>query len=99
MTIERVVALNVNDDSTYQKYRDAMSPILISFGGQFVYDFTIDKVLKSEAKHTINRVFMLRFNTEKDMQDFFSNADYLAIKKQYFTPSVSDITEIAKNKK
>ena len=99
MTIERIVALNVNDNIIYQKYRDAMSPILISYGGQFVYDFTIDEVLKSEVKHIINRVFMLRFNTEKDMQDFFSNNDYLAIKKQYFTPSVSNITEIAKYEK
>lgn len=96
MSVERLVALNVIDLKTYQQYREAMTPILHDHGGKFGYDFEIAQVLKSEATHDINRVFTLRFDTEDNLQAFFTNPDYLSIKKRFFYPSVADVTEIAK---
>ena len=41
MAIEILLALEVSDDSIYQQYRDAMTPILVSYGGAFIYDFKV----------------------------------------------------------
>ncbi len=96
MAVERLVALHVTDPQKYQQYRALMTPILAQHEGQFGYDFCIEKTLKSETNHPINRVFTLRFESEQQLQAFFTNADYLAIKKANFYPSVDGMTEIAK---
>jgi len=93
---ERIVGLNVTDDELYQQYRKAMMPILKIHGGDFGYDFKIAEVLKSRVPQPINRVFTLFFESEESMNGFFSDEQYLAIRKQYFDPSVSDVTEIAR---
>ncbi|MGK0290369.1 MAG: hypothetical protein ACI86H_001827 [bacterium] len=99
MAIERLVGLYVKDDELYQKYREAMSPILETFGGGFGYDFKIAEVLKSEVDAPINRVFTIFFENEDAMNSFFSNEKYLEVKKQYFEVSVSSVTEIARYEK
>jgi len=99
MRFERVVGLYVTDEDMYKKYRDAMTPILKSFGGGFSYDFKISEVLKSEVEEKINRVFIIHFENEESMNLFFSNEKYLNVKEKYFVSSVSDVTEIAKYEK
>ena len=47
MAFERVMGLHVIDDDEYQRYRDAMEPILNAIGGSFGYDFKIAEVLRS----------------------------------------------------
>ena len=96
MAIERLVALYVEDDTLYQAYRDHMIPILKDFGGDFGYDFKIAEVLKSEVNEPINRVFTIFFETEEKMEAFFSDKAYLAVKQQYFKPSVRCVTEISR---
>ena len=95
MAIESLVALNVVDDDAYQAYRDEIMPILRSYGGGFGYDFQIANVLKSSTKAPINRVFTIYFANEDSMNAFFSNAEYLAIKKRHFEHAVTDTTIIA----
>jgi len=99
MRVERLVGLYVTDDDMYKKYREAMLPILNTFGGGFSYDFKVSEVLKSEVKEKINRVFIIYFENEESMNLFFSNKEYLDIKQKYFVPSVSDVTEIARYEK
>ncbi len=94
--MELVIALQVKDDKLYDKYREKMLPILEQFGGGFGYDFKIANVLKSEVNKPINRVFTIYFKNEKMMDAFFSNEDYLNIKKIYFENSVSSVVEIAR---
>ncbi len=92
---EILIGLNVIDEDGYQKYRDEMTPILESVGGEFRYDFTIKKTLKSETENNINRFFIMSFPNEQLRKDFFNYPDYKAINKQYLKSSVTDITMIA----
>ena len=95
MAFEMLVGLNVVDDEIYQSYRKEMMPILESYGGGFGYDFRISEVLKSKTDAPINRVFTIYFSNEDSMNLFFSNDEYLKIKKRYYEKSVTDTTIIA----
>ena len=95
MAFEMLVGLNVVDDEAYRSYRDEMTPILKSYGGGFGYDFKVSEVLKSETKAPINRVFTICFTHEDSMNAFFSDDEYLRIKKRHFVQSVTDTTIIA----
>lgn len=90
MHYEMLVGLNVLDDHQYQDYRIAMKPILSAFGGSFGYDFKVSEVL-IPTESEINRVFTLRFSDEKTKDSFFSDAEYLNVKTQYFDGSVGRI--------
>tara|TARA_B110000503_G_C7127087_1_gene405143 strand:+ start:1261 stop:1566 length:306 start_codon:yes stop_codon:yes gene_type:complete len=95
MAYERVMGLDVIDDQMYQQYRDAMGPILKSFGGSFGFDFRVSEVLLSKTEGHINRLFTIAFPSQKHMEEFFSNADYLAVKAMYFDKSVKSKTIIS----
>jgi len=95
MAVEMLVGLNVIDDEEYQLYRDEMSPILLSYGGGFGYDFKLSEVLKSKTEAPINRVFTIYFLNEDSMNSFFSDDKYLKIKEMHFEKSVTDTTIIA----
>ena len=95
MAFERLVGLNVVDDEAYQSYRDEMTPILKSYGGGFGYDFKVSEVLKSKTEAPINRVFTIYFSSEDSMNSFFSNDEYLKIRKRHFEKAVTDTTIIA----
>ncbi|TQF70846.1 DUF1330 domain-containing protein [Pseudoalteromonas luteoviolacea] len=91
---EILVGIEVQNESLYADYRAAMKPILHEMGGDFVYDFQVQKVLKKEVEHGINRLFTIQFPNKEIMQAFFQDERYLAIKAQYFTPSVKEATII-----
>lgn len=92
MTYETMVGLTVTDDASYQRYRDAMAPLLALHGGGFRYDFTIDQVLKSASEHPINRVFAIYFGSRPQMEAFFAHPDYLAIRARFFESAVKGVT-------
>ncbi len=83
-----LVELNITNDQGYQTYREKMIPILKSYGGYFSYDYVVSKVLITQSKHTINRVFIIVFPDKEAQTMFFSNEEYLKIKEDYFTPNV-----------
>ena len=95
MTYERIMGLDVINDEEYQQYRQAMAPILKSFGGSFGFDFRVSEVLLSKTKDHINRVFTIAFPSQKHMEEFFSNPDYLTVKEKYFDSSVKSKTIIS----
>lgn len=99
MSFERIMGLHVVDDEEYQRYREAMMPILSSFGGSFGFDFKIAQVLMSKTDETINRVFTIDFPDRKAMENFFSDPLYLEAKKKYFTNSVASSTVISLHEK
>lgn len=94
MVFERIVALHVTDEQGYQRYREAMAPLLAAHGGGFRYDFRVGKVLKSASEHPINRVFAIYFGSRELMDAFFANPEYLAIRAKYFDASVAGVTAI-----
>lgn len=95
MTFERIMGIEVSDEEMYQKYRQAMLPILKNYGGHFTYDFKIEEVLISKTQAPINRVFTIEFPSSEVMDTFFSDAEYIDVKKRYFESSVDSVTEIS----
>jgi len=99
MTFERIMGIYVSNDKEYQRYREAMMPILKSFGGSFGFDFKVAEVLLSKTTDEINRVFTIEFPSKDSMDNFFSNSDYLVVKKKYFNRSVTSTTVISLHEK
>lgn len=93
---EYLVGLNVTDDASYQKYREGMTPILKSYGGGFNYDFKVSEVLITQSQNKINRVFTLFFPDKEISERFFSDPEYLEIKKAYFEKAVESTTIISR---
>ena len=96
---QNLVALNVIDDESYKKYREGMIPILKEHGGGFNYDFCVSEVLISQTENKINRVFTIFFPDKETAEKFFSNEDYLKVKKEYFEKAVKSTTIIAEIEK
>ena len=99
MSYEILVGLDIINEEVYQKYRNAMIPILLFYGGYFVYDFKVAEVLKSESKNKINRVFTINFPDSKKMDAFFLDTKYKLIKEKYFSNSVASTTIISSYEK
>jgi uncharacterized protein (DUF1330 family) len=99
MSYEILVGLQVLDDFKYNEYRVAMAPILSEYGGKFGYDFKVSEVLSPVAKRDINRVFTITFNSKTDMENFFSDSEYIAVKEQYFVESVGSVNIISSYEK
>ena len=95
MPFENIVGLHVVDETGYQTYRDEMIPILKTFGGYFRYDFAVSGVLKGEAQHPINRVFIIVFPDRQAQKLFFADAAYLRVRETHFVPSVAGVTRLA----
>jgi uncharacterized protein (DUF1330 family) len=95
MAYERIMGLDVTDDQGYKAYRTAMMPILQSFGGAFGFDFRVSEVLLSKTEDKINRLFTIAFPSQKHMDDFFADPEYLAVKAKYFDVSVNSKTIIS----
>ena len=95
MAFELLFGLNVVDEDGYQKYRDETLPLLTACGGYFRYDFAVSEVLKGEAKHPINRVFVVVYPNREAQVRLFNDPAYLRVRDAFFTPSVSGATRLA----
>ena len=96
---ERIMGLNVIDDQEYQRYREAMLPILKTYGGSFGYDFRVSEVLLSKTEDDINRVFTIEFPNKQKMEEFFGNLDYIAVQNRHLKNSINSKTVISMHEK
>lgn len=71
MPYERIIGLDIVDEEEYQRYREAMLPILKTYGGAFGFDFKVSEVLLSKTEDNINRVFTITFPGRDRMEAFF----------------------------
>lgn len=92
MSYEMMVGLEIKDNEIYAEYRLAMKPLLDKYNGGFRYDFHVSETLINSGENPINRVFAIYFGDKNQMNDFFSNSDYLKIKELFFEKSVSATT-------
>jgi uncharacterized protein (DUF1330 family) len=90
----KLIGLHVRDGDLYRRYREGMTPLLHRQGGAFGYDFVVSDVLESEVKAQINRVFTITFPDAFVADHFFSDPEYLAVRKEFFEPAVGDVTVI-----
>jgi uncharacterized protein (DUF1330 family) len=94
--IETLWALNVVVADLYAKYRAGMTPLLEAHGGRFGLDLWVAEVLLAPGDKPFNRVFTIAFPSSERSEAFFSNPDYLAVRKALFEPSVSAVTELGR---
>ena len=99
MSFERIIGLNVIDDQGYQRYREAMRPILKTYGGAFGYDFRVSEVLLSKTEDDINRVFTIEFPSKQIMDEFFADLDYVVVQNRYLKNSINSKTVISMHEK
>ena len=89
---ETLVAVKLRDEAGYAEYRARMTPLLEAHGGRFVLDVRVAEVLRAPDDADFDRLFSIRFPDEDAREAFFSNPEYVAIRKQHFEPSVSATT-------
>jgi uncharacterized protein (DUF1330 family) len=94
MSYEMVMGLLVLDHAKYTQYRAEIAPLLEAAGARFRYDFEVAGILRSEAEHEINRVFVLQFPDRTRKEQFFSSAQYLEIRARLFEPAVGGVTTL-----
>jgi len=92
MSFERIIGLDVIDDQEYQKYREAILPILKTYGGAFGYDFRVSEVLLSKTKDDINRVFTIEFPSKLKMEAYFRDPEYIVIQNRHLNNSINSKT-------
>ncbi len=97
MPFDITVGLFVSDQAQYAQYRAEMTPLLEAAGGRFRYDFEVARMLKTEAGHEINRVFVIRFPDRGTRERFFADPVYRGIRTRLFEPSVTATTLIAES--
>jgi len=90
-----IYGLRVNDDELYSRYREAMAPILRRYGGAFVYDFVVSRVLRQPVDAPINRLFSMTFPEKDAAERFFSDAEYRKIRGELFDSAVGSVTCLA----
>jgi uncharacterized protein (DUF1330 family) len=96
MEIERLVGVDVVDEAQYQAYRDGMRPILEQYGGRFTVDVRVSEVLLAPDEGSFNRLFTIRFPSEDAMNAFFSDPAYVAVRDEFFVPSVRNTASLRK---
>ena len=95
MRHEILVGLHVSDDTSYQAYRDGMTPMLEERGGFFRYDFRVAEMLKGKSDQPINRLFLISFPDRETKDAFFADSDYLAVRAAHFDGAVDSVELIA----
>ena len=91
-----LVGLEVKDPARYAEYRARMTPILHALGGAFGIDLEVSRVLKgpAEAAYSVNRLFSIEFPSRAVRDQFFADAEYRAVRSEWFEPAVGHIVRL-----
>ena len=95
MSFEMTVGLFVADHEKYAQYRAEIAPLLEEAGGRFRYDFEVARILKGEADHDINRLFVIQFPDRPCKERFFTDSRYVEIRARLFAKAVEAAAIIA----
>jgi uncharacterized protein (DUF1330 family) len=86
-----LVALNIIDESKYDRYRTHMAPVLAQYGGHFTVDYQIKTVLPAEVTGPLTRLFILSFPSVEQKQQFLEDKSYKYYRESYFAPSIDKV--------
>ncbi|MEO1272112.1 MAG: DUF1330 domain-containing protein [Myxococcota bacterium] len=95
MAFENLVAMNVIDEERYPMYREAMRPLLESYGGGFRFDFGVQTTHTGPKEHPVTRVFGIYFRDREACQQFFADPRYAEVRKTHFEGAVDGFTVLA----
>jgi uncharacterized protein (DUF1330 family) len=79
MTAYFIVQSTIDDEGQYQKYRDAVVPLIAKHGGRFVVKGA--KVELLEGHHDGRRMVMFEFPSMEAIRTFWTSPEYAPVKK------------------
>jgi len=82
-----LVGLNVLDDTSFEEFNSAITPMLCRYDGEFGYDFDVPSALLASKYRKINHVYTLCFASKIKMEEFFRDKDYLMIRGRHVLKS------------
>jgi len=79
MSAYLIIQATITDEPQFQKYREAVLPLISNFGGKLAARGAKIKVL--EGDHNARPVVMFEFPTMEAIHSFWNSSDYVPIKK------------------
>lgn len=72
-----IIALKINDQEAYDRYREALRPLMQRSGVKVAKEYLVGEALHSQAPdESVNRVAMFSFTDAGTKAAFFSDPDY-----------------------
>jgi uncharacterized protein (DUF1330 family) len=93
--VEIQIALDVQNEGRYAKYRTAVTPILARYGGKVVHEFSVAETVLSEADVQVNHLLTIQFPDESARKAFFGDPDYQTAKETHFHEAVKSSATLA----
>jgi len=88
-----IVQSTISDEAQYQKYRDAVIPLIARFGGKNIVRGA--KVEALEGRHDGRRMVIYEFPSMDAIHAFWDSPDYVPVKKIQDGAAVLDIWAVA----
>jgi len=89
MAAYMIVQMTINDEPQYQKYREAVVPLIVKFGGKFA--IRGGKVGILEGNHDGRRLVVFEFPTLEAIHAFWNSPEYVPVKKLRQGAAVLDV--------
>ena len=74
-----IVQSTISDEAQYQKYRDAVIPLMARFGAKIIVRGA--KVEAMEGRHDGRRMVIFEFPSLDSIHAFWNSPDYVPVKK------------------
>ena len=84
-----IVQMSISDETQYQKYREAVVPLIIKHGGKFIVRGAKVEVL--EGRHDGRRMVVFEFPSMGALHGFWNSPEYVPVKKLRQGAAVLDI--------
>lgn len=88
-----IVQSTISDEAQYQKYRDAVIPLMARFGGKILVRGA--KVEALEGHHDGRRMVIFEFPSMDAIHDFWNSPDYVPVKKIRDGAATLDVWAVA----
>jgi len=88
-----IVQSTISDEAQYQKYRDAVIPLMARFGGKIIARGA--KVEALEGRHDGRRMVIFEFPSMDAIHAFWSSPDYVPVKKIREGAAALDVWAVA----
>jgi uncharacterized protein (DUF1330 family) len=79
MAAYMIVQISITDDSQWQKYREAVSPLIAKMGGRYIVRGAKVEVL--EGHHDGRRMVLFEFPSLEAIHAFWDSPEYVPVKK------------------
>jgi uncharacterized protein (DUF1330 family) len=79
MAAYMIVQIAISDEPQYQKYREAVVPLIMKFGGEFAVRGGKVEIL--EGNHDGRRLVIFEFPSVEAIHAFWDSPEYVPVKK------------------